>query len=310
MLTTDELMPTASDFLDFFLKDTWFRTSSHIEASRIGKATMLFRGQSDAKWGLVPSAFRSPKAFDNFTPQPPAQSRDQSDRKWVLGSHLHAEVYSVHLFLDSADRIGLPTPLDFSTLDHTRDIMIAALNNKDYDYSEPFPPKSYETSVGFAQHHGIPTRFLDWTESPLIACYFAAYEASIFGSEQPDANQEIAVYFLSVNSITKDDSPVGLIKVPKFQNSHIRAQHGLFANLNHANEYFLENGTWPDLIEMGTGKFQIQRRRLPASESSELLRLLFDLDITRERIMPSLSNAASAHQYRKSLFSGSRKCTD
>jgi hypothetical protein len=302
MLTTDELMSTASDFLDFFLKDGWFRTSSHIDASRIGKGSMLFRGQSNANWGLVPSAFRSFQALDDFTPQPPGESHDESCRIRALGSHLHAEVYAVHLFLDSADRLGFPTPLDFSTLDHSQEIMYAALNNRSYDYSKPFPPKSYETSVAFAQHHGVPTRFLDWTESPLAACYFAAYEASVFGGEQLSIGQEIAVYFVSINSIAKDSSPVSLVKVPKFQNSHIRAQQGLFTSFKNANAYFLEHGAWPDLIEMGSLKFQIQRCRLPASESNKLLKLLFDLDITRERLMPSLANAALAQQYRKGLF--------
>lgn len=41
---------------------------------------------------------------------------------------------------------------------------------------------------------------------------------------------------------------------------------------------------------------------LPASEADELLRILYQHDITRHHLMPSLTNAARALAYKRALW--------
>jgi len=77
------------------------------------------------------------------------------------------------------------------------------------------------------QHHGVPTRFLDWTQNPLIAAYFA-----VEGGKAADA----AVYIIN-RDFFSDSSDVDdlfsatdeiVLHIPSYINPRITAQKGVF----------------------------------------------------------------------------------
>lgn len=76
-----------------------------------------------------------------------------------------------------------------------------------------------------AQHHGVPTRLLDWSLSFPLAAYFAVQDASYDGSS--------AIYALSTSFMfeTGDFRPrdePGIAILPKHSNSRLAAQQGCF----------------------------------------------------------------------------------
>ncbi len=87
-------------------------------------------------------------------------------------------------------------------------------------------PKNDWEWLALAQHHGLPTRLLDWTLNPLVSLYFAC---------QGDFEEDGAIYLcecLSEVDIFEEESPFNITKTKKWSchyiNERLASQSGLF----------------------------------------------------------------------------------
>src|ERR1017187_7723098 len=90
-----------------------------------------------------------------------------------------------------------------------------------------FAPENDWEWMAIAQHHGLPTRLLDWTTNPLVAAFFAVESAS---------NTDGAIYayrlrhFINTYETLDPFNPGKLMKkyIPRHITNRITAQSGLF----------------------------------------------------------------------------------
>jgi FRG domain-containing protein len=90
-----------------------------------------------------------------------------------------------------------------------------------------FRPETDWDWLALAQHHGLPTRLLDWTSNPLVAAYFAV--------QDDDCQEDGAIYVLSGApsiDVLRHPDPFTVSGVRRFVPRHITrrliAQAGLF----------------------------------------------------------------------------------
>jgi len=251
----------------------------------------IFRGQGDADWRLTPNAQRI-ATIEKY--------RGNSNNYNHVDMVVLFEYLLLRDFLHFIDEVGYQAPLD--SIEFREAMDFEQFTNKFGIAANDWPTQEFIPLLALAQHHGIPTRLLDWTRSSFIAAYFSAIQV-IHKSDAEEFKEhgKLAVWIFDEASLNHLNGRIELVRLPGSVSLNMAAQKGVFV-LGRGHTHCTRD--WKFVAEEVDGLVDkafdesnhstLYKVTLPAKLAGELLFRCYLFDIHANKLFAGLDGIAKA----------------
>ena len=261
-----------------------------------------FRGQDNDEYRLIPSALRSdPPAQLGYTHKP------EVGVQLTNGAQVWAEMRRLHEFYWTADHQGLVIPEDSQVLRTPEGWRRVEGKMKDIGW----PMDDVLSLLAAAQHYGVATRLLDWSDRPLVAAYFACKTAAAAAQANRRTGGKLSVWALDLDWVIYEGWPFGgplrvyVVTAPRAWNTNLNAQGGLFTTDQIAAADFSKKVLIEPVDQLVSDKVgdsskpRMLHVTLDVCHAGALLRLLHVEGVNAATVYPGFQGVAEALRERR-----------